>query len=513
MPMGTEAATIGVYLSTPEFIRNYVRSGALSEVARNHRLVAVLPETLQGHPGVQAGNFSAVIPVRVPATVLAVEALLQDARTHRFRTLSSSFLFRHERMKERASRAQFTVEAESLRLRPLRIVKRWKSLHTNLSAVIAYGFTILLWLRNFRSRSSNYWFARTLSTQPMWALGRTFEWFPQRWAGGVARRLQAESVSTVLIPSNAFEPSLRPLLRALRRQKIRSVMLIDNWDNLSSKIILPQLPDHMGVWGEQSRSHAVRIQGMPEQQVHVLGSPRFSAYIGATASRTSIGTSGEVPTGESRVLFAGCSVPFLEVPVLRALDDWAASHSGRRPVIEYRPHPQRHKRRVPDVFNPADFTHVIGDVRTDPIAMSREARSSEGVAGPKLSTYERMFDSYHFVISAPTSLVIEALLNRKQVILLGLDDGIHLTSPSIYLRRSTHFEAVDSLEAVTLVRDLDELRSAMAELVERTADEIRVTDEQLHQVEHFCVADLGGYPRRLLDLVRTVSGSAAAVSH
>lgn len=500
--------TVAVYLSSAEFIRNYVRSGALRDVAEHHRLVAVLPESLQNHPGVRGEIFVDIIPVHVPAGFAAAEALLQDARTHRFRSRSSSFLYRHERLKERASRAPLKVDASALRLRPLDLVQRWGWLHGRLAAVIAYLLSVLVWVRNFPSRSRRYWAARAISVQPIWAFALTFEWFPQRWARNVAERLGADSVDMVLIPSNAFESSLRPFLRALRQKHIKSVLLIDNWDNLSSKIILPQLPDHMGVWGEQSRSHAVEIQSMPARRVHVLGSPRFSAYINVKGATTTAFVGEGVPPGDLRVLFAGCSVPFLEVPVLRELERWAATRSGLRPIIEYRPHPQRHRRSRPDVFDPKEFTAVVSDVRTDPAVMRQELHSAEGVASPELSTYARMFDRYHFVISAPTSLVIEALLNRKRVVLLGVDDGVHLTSPSTYLRRSTHFQGVHSLEAVTLVRDADQIIRAMEELTERSSDEILVSDAELEAVEHFCLADLGGYPGRLLALVRAVGRSA-----
>jgi hypothetical protein len=137
MSSRSEAMTVGVYLSSAEFIRNYVRSGALRDVVEHHRVVVVLPESLQNHPGVRGGIFVGIIPVRVPAGFAAVEALLQDARTHRFRSRSSSFFYRHERLKERASRASLRADSSALRLRPLDRVRRWSWLHGRLAAVIA----------------------------------------------------------------------------------------------------------------------------------------------------------------------------------------------------------------------------------------------------------------------------------------------------------------------------------------------------------------------------------------
>lgn len=59
---------------------------------------------------------------------------------------------------------------------------------------------------------------------------------------------------------------------------VPSYFLIDNWDNLSSKALYMKLPDYMGVWGQQTKLHAISIQKMSEENVHVLGSARFCPY-------------------------------------------------------------------------------------------------------------------------------------------------------------------------------------------------------------------------------------------
>jgi hypothetical protein len=500
--------TICVYLASPEFVRNYAHSGALSELALDFRIVAAVPHHLRDHPGLGESCFSEVLPVNAGRAVMAVESLLQDARTHRFRAASSSFLYRHERLSERAGFRQFAIDPRRLRLRPLQNLPGFDRILPAVAGPLAALLSVYHWLLHFHDRSGRYWVARLLSVNPLWTATRCFELFPQRWANAIVRRLRSASALALLVPSNAFEPTLRPLLRASRRHGVQSVLLVDNWDNLSSKMILSQLPDHMGVWGEQSRRHAIEIQGMPADRVHILGSPRFSAYLGNPEAITA----GDVRSGsddnefmrQKLILFAGCSVPFLEIPVLECIEAWISTLVGEIPIVEYRPHPQRHKRNRPDEFRPENFRHIIGDRRTDPRVMRDEVASTERVASPKLSCYAGMFDRYHFVISSPTSLVIESLLNRKRVVLLGIDDGVHLTTPATYLRRSTHFEGVESTGGVTVVRDEDTLLDALRRLLALSDGEARTTDEEFRTAEYFCLGDLGGYSGRLRLLVRTI---------
>ena len=60
----------------------------------------------------------------------------------------------------------------------------------------------------------------------------------------------------------------------------KTLILVDNWDNLSSKYVMTFHPDKLAVWGEQSKLHAITIQKLQEKSVTVLGTPRFAGYYG-----------------------------------------------------------------------------------------------------------------------------------------------------------------------------------------------------------------------------------------
>ena len=45
-------------------------------------------------------------------------------------------------------------------------------------------------------------------------------------------------------------------------------MIMANWDNVASKGVLRILPDHIGVWGEQTKLQAMTIHSIPEENIH-----------------------------------------------------------------------------------------------------------------------------------------------------------------------------------------------------------------------------------------------------
>ena len=51
----------------------------------------------------------------------------------------------------------------------------------------------------------------------------------------------------------------------------KTLILIDNWDNFSSKYVMPFHPDKVVVWGEQTKLHAITLQGLRENSIRVMG--------------------------------------------------------------------------------------------------------------------------------------------------------------------------------------------------------------------------------------------------
>ncbi len=94
--------------------------------------------------------------------------------------------------------------------------------------------------------------------------------------------VEALDVDAVLLVSRCSLGGVeRDLLKVARALELPSLMLVWSWDNLSSKAVLHEHPDHLLVWNELQVEEAERLQSFPRERVHAIGAPSFDEFFAA----------------------------------------------------------------------------------------------------------------------------------------------------------------------------------------------------------------------------------------
>jgi hypothetical protein len=136
------------------------------------------------------------------------------------------------------------------------------------------------------------------------------------------------------------------VVKTARRLGVPSIMLVWSWDNLSSKAVLHEHPDHLLVWNDVQRAEAVDLHGFPAERVSVVGAPNFDRFFAeAEAGALRRPGAGDAPT----ILYLGSSsnvAPDEAAVVSRWL---AAVRSSADPVVRdarvvVRPYPAGQER-------------------------------------------------------------------------------------------------------------------------------------------------------------------------
>jgi hypothetical protein len=310
----------------------------------------------------------------------------------------------------------------------------------------------------------------------------------------LARVVGEGGFDLIVHPSNAYEATGSDLVRVTRGTRTRVLALIDNWDNLSSKTVLWAPPDHLAVWGEQSRQHAVQIQGIPADRVSAIGTPRFDAYFTARASRP------PSPYPFPYVLFVGSAPAVDELSVLRVLDEEVASDPdtyGELRVV-YRPHPWQQPRAVPAAFEASAFHRTVLDVQLVEAMAAGWLGEERNELQPDLEWYPPLLTNALAVIGPLTTMLLEGSLCHRPVIALAHDDGVHFTTPSQTLRWYRHFEGVEDIEGLVICPDL----ALLPGLLRRTLAAPQPDPERLDaSLAHFLHHDERSYGARLLETV------------
>ncbi len=310
----------------------------------------------------------------------------------------------------------------------------------------------------------------------------------------LARIVEEVAPDVAVFPCSAHDAMGNDVVRLAEKHGFESLFLVDNWDNLSSKSLFWAVPDHLCVWGEQSREHAERIHGIPRERVSLIGTPRFEAYYSVDKRTVT------PPYPFRYVLFCGAALAFDELGALHRLDDELERHPdvyGDLKIV-YRPHPRRQARLSPDVFHEKDFRRVVLDEQ-----LAESYYRGDFYFQPKLDYYPRLLAGAELVVCPLTTMLIESLLCGTPVLAITYDDGIHYTSPHNAYRYYLHFEGIERIAGLRLNRDADALGSDLRALVASPPRPTRAEIEA--SLQYFLYKDERSYGRRLADTVAAIA--------
>jgi hypothetical protein len=298
----------------------------------------------------------------------------------------------------------------------------------------------------------------------------------------------------VVIPSSAYDPVGTDVALLKERFSYKTLFLIDNWDNISSKSIMWALPDHLAVWGQQTQQHAVSIHGMAHETVTPIGTPRFDSYFSHRETY-----SKRVYRFEY-ILMCGCAEPFDELTALKILDAELEKHPDiyRGIKIVYRPHPKLQKRECEDVFHVDAFKHVILDRQAEEYHYRAVDKSYQ----PNLNYYPSLMYNARLVIAPLTTMIIEALVCGKPVLALIYDDGIHYTSAHNTYRYYEHFKGVERIKGLFFCNARENLGKSVRQRIQSPTQFDR--KDMLDSLKYFLYHDRLSYGKRLKNVVRSM---------
>ncbi|KPQ16044.1 MAG: hypothetical protein HLUCCO18_09585 [Rhodobacteraceae bacterium HLUCCO18] len=455
---------IAFVVSSQLFVRNYFRTDALSRLEAECDVTFLVSDTLTDMDPIQQPGRKVVVyqsDLRNRARQYDTYKVL----IQRYRYRSSTFQFRLDRMFE-----------------PKRTLRRPLTSHLlhNLNALrervgIVYRRTRL----------------RLLATSPIYDLIKRRRIDRLEPARGIARALGEADPDLVVMPSSAFNPEGNDVIRQSERMGRPTLFLIDNWDNLSSKSVMLLRPDHLGVWGEQSAEHAMRIQDFAPSEVTLLGTPRFDRYFELR------GTDLAPPFDFPYILFLGTSLAFDEASALEHLEGVLNRHPERFEGLRivYRPHPWRESR---DTIAGRGLTRVT----VDPQVAEQYLGKPRGLAfQPDLDYYPGLLKNAEIVLGGLTSMLIEATIFGKDYVALTYDDGINITNQRTVLERSEHFRGLERIPSVAFCKTREDVEwLLLAAWDNRGARKLSEIDAGRRFILH---DDERPYAERLADLIRT----------
>jgi len=311
----------------------------------------------------------------------------------------------------------------------------------------------------------------------------------------------------VIIPTSLIDSVAIDVILCSRALKINTLMLINGWDNISSKGTIPFMPDYLGVWGEQDKQHAMEIHNIPEERIFVLGAAQFSYfYREHNVDRKYFLQKHGIPDGKKVILFAGSARVFDETSILLLLESAIENGELGNTHILYRPHPWRHRRLNEDSFFNYDFKHVTMDSTLIDVYKKHKEQSGyynlPSTVLPSLDYYPTLYKSVDAVICTLTTVMLEAAIFGLPVLAIAFSDNKH-TLTMDKLINDKHFENIHNIKGLIVCRDRKRFIEYCKLLVSFSEQQMMKGSIQ-EAIKYIVYSDEKTYSQRLLEAVENI---------
>jgi len=226
--------------------------------------------------------------------------------------------------------------------------------------------------------------------------------------------LEREKPDILLHPSTFEGYFVNDFIFAAKKLGIPSVLIMNSWDNPSTKRSVSGLPDHVLVWGEQTRRHCVEMMRMPPERVHIFGAAQFDIFRSASTSdpasyRRAYGLDEDVRL----LLYAGSTKPTDEAEHLRQLDSAISAGRLGNVKILYRPHPYGMAREKAKNIVGAAYKHVHVELGMKDFLVSMVEGTNAGFYITDNRDTHELLGAVDALVSPISTMLIEASLHGK----------------------------------------------------------------------------------------------------
>ena len=310
--------------------------------------------------------------------------------------------------------------------------------------------------------------------------------------------LNDEQPDLVMHPCVMEGVYINDLVYYTKAKQIPLVVIMNSWDNPSTKRSMVGKPDRLLVWGEQTKEHAIKYADMPPDRTIIFGAAQFDVYRkDARLTRDEFCRLNGISSKQKILLYAGSSSYSDETAHLDMLDSAIENGDLTEVSVLYRPHPWGGGGKNGNKILEKNWKHVF-------IESSMKGYLTDiakGINKKYLSDYHVTHDvlsNIDAIVSPLSTILLEAALHGKPVMCFLPENEesrqFNLTS------RFLHFSELFERPEIIVAHNLNEFISSVVNLMEHVNDDNHKEVMQ-NMCEYFVKSYKEPYGKRLLKYV------------
>jgi hypothetical protein len=298
--------------------------------------------------------------------------------------------------------------------------------------------------------------------------------------------INQERPNVIIHPCVMEGSFLNDLIDLCKARRIPLVVIMNSWDNPSTKRAMIGNPDWLLVWGSQTQNHGIKFAKMPTDRVVKFGAAQFDIYrMPARIGRLEFCSINSIDPGCKLLLYAGSSKGTDEIAHLSELDQAIEEGVLGNTVVLYRPHPWGGGGRNGHLL----VDKVWRNVYIESSMQNYLERVHTGFSGKYLSDYRDTHDilsCVDAVISPLSTIILEAALHGRPVMcFLPFEDASEHFMRDFAL---THFHQLFDIPEIFISNGNLELIDKTVLLLKQIGNEqysTRLRDSMSYFVEPF----------------------------
>lgn len=293
-----------------------------------------------------------------------------------------------------------------------------------------------------------------------------------------------EQPDIILSPSALEGPLLNDLITLCNKTNIPSVLIMNSWDNPSTKRAVVGSPDWLLVWGAQTRSHAIQYMGMRPDRVVSFGAAQFEIFKSKPRyERSQLLARYKIKGPCKLILYAGSSQHSDEFEHVQLIDEAISKGKLSNAVVIYRPHPWGNCGFEGHRFATHKWKNVHLDQTMREYVMQIGRKKIQFNSADYRDTHD-LLSAVDAVISPMSTILLEAAMHGKPI--LCYQSGVSGNSAMKVRVNQTQFVDLFKNDDVLISGD-KEFLSAFSHLLEKIND--RGIHERLKAMSRHFVAD------------------------
>ena len=296
----------------------------------------------------------------------------------------------------------------------------------------------------------------------------------------------------IIIPMRDASVEYYDIMR-ITKNKIRSLGLIDNWDNVSSRGSFFINTDYLGVWGIQTKKHAIKYQNFNSKNVFPMGTSRFDNYFYLRNLKIKSNFKFKY------ILFVESFIHDDTEKELKIIDDLISNNNiFKKFKIVYRPHPWQ--KRHENILNEKKFKNLLIDPQLE---KNYKKRNFDFSFQPEINYYPSLISNAEIIVGGPTTMLLESSIFRKKMIVLGHDNKKTHQSFTYFtyedeIKYIVNHRGIEKIPVITICRNLNDLKKLIINFYKKKNINNSNTDRQRR---YFLFDDKYKYRDRLKNLV------------